>query len=91
VFVTYDVWYKNIFGQSQYFTDLSISNERVIVVPFDEQGLTGQAVHLATVTGVEKGLGKFTSECMSNYRIGQKADGSMVIENGDGIAAVTRL
>jgi len=65
--------------------------ERVIVVPFDEEGRTGQAVHLTTISGWEKGLGRFRAQCMSNFRIGKKQDGSMVVESGDGIAAVRKV
>ncbi|KAK3381789.1 hypothetical protein B0H63DRAFT_524474 [Podospora didyma] len=89
--LTYDVWHENILKQGDYFSDLVMTDERVVVVPFDDQGKTGQAVHLANITGVEKGLGRFRADCMSNFRIGLKADGSMVIESGDGIAALRAL
>jgi len=91
MFAKYDDWYKGIISQHEYISDLAMSDEKVIVVPFDSKGLTGQVVHLAKLTGTEKGLGKFSADCMANYRVGLKDDGSMVIVNGDGIAAITAV
>ncbi|KAM7185943.1 hypothetical protein V8F33_012132 [Rhypophila sp. PSN 637] len=92
VFIPYAPWRENILKQNETFSELVMTDERVIVVPADDQGLTGQAVHLANITGIEKGLGRFKADCMSNFKIGLKADGkSMVIESGDGIAALRAI
>ncbi|KAH8889430.1 hypothetical protein GQ53DRAFT_807708 [Thozetella sp. PMI_491] len=87
-FVTHNEWLKIIMLQRKTLSNLYVIEKKIIVVPADEKGLTGQVVHIAKISGDEEGVGKFTGDCVGNYRVGLKKNGKMQIEDANGIAAI---
>lgn len=77
--------------QRQTITELIVVTKKIIAVPADRKGLTGQVVHIATISGHEEGVGRFTADCVGNFTVGLSSDGKMQIEDVNGIAAVTAV
>jgi hypothetical protein len=89
--VSYVQWLELITLQKDLITDLYASDTKIIVVPTNDQGTTGQVVHISTFTGTQKGLGKFSADCMGNFRVGLDANGKMKIVDINGIAAISAV